>query len=367
MRSLSLLPYCPLPVNTGARVVFMKHLNMLKELGECSIVSAHSKPVGSGWLSKYEHELQKEGFELVFRPESKLTIRQWYGLAYASFFKIFQQERAFGHSNPYHRTAFPDNWLLKQTESVDLAEIHYSYWSHLPCACPKVIVVHDLWSNIMWEGSKKETLELGKADLVVTVSNDDKNTLLDRGIEQVLWSPPCVEQVVYADSRQVGIVGSNNRFNREGLSWLSRGKQLDHAGFEIMLYGSVSQLSTLSATLIPNGGYEDPFLPYEQCGIIVISTGLGSGLQIKAIEALAAGRAIVARKGAMRGLPVAGIGWVEVGTSEEMIEQVKQLVDDSKKRKNLMELSRAYYQTYLESNKVLDELKSAYRGVVENG
>ena len=97
----------------------------------------------------------------------------------------------------------------------------------------------------------------------------------------------------------------------------------------------------------------------------MITTSLGSGLQIKAIEALAAGRAVVARKGAMRGFPASEIGWVEVDTPKEMIEQVNQLVNDSKKRRKLMELSRAYYQTYLESNKVLGELKSAYLGVTQ--
>ena len=367
MNSISLIPYCPLPVNTGARVVLMKHLNMLKDLGRCTILSARCKPVGSGWSEKYEQELRKEGFHLAFRPELKLTMRQWYGLVYASFFKSAHQERAFGHSNPYHRTAFPANWWFKQTESAELAEIHYSYWSHLPSSCPKIVVVHDLWSNIMWEGSRKETMELRLADLVVTVSNDDRRILRDRGIQQVIWSPPCVEQVLFDDSNTVGIIGSANRFNREGLAWLVNGKQLDNAGLEIILYGSVSKFAAFSPAFTPYGWYNNSFLPYEQCGVIMIPTGLGSGLQIKAIEALAAGRAIVARKGAMRGFPVSEIGWIEVDTPEEMIEQVRKLVNDCEKRKKLMRLSRAYYQTYLESNKVLGELKAAYLNVIQKG
>ncbi len=367
MRSLSLLPYCPLPVNTGARVVLMKHLNMLRELGKCSILSARNKPVGSGWLSQYEQKLQKDGFDLVFRPESKLTIRQWYGLAYAIFFKIVRQEKAFGHSNPYHRTAFPENWLFEQTESADLAEIHYSYWSYLPCACPKIVVVHDLWSNIMWEGSRTEALELASADLVVTVSSNDCDTLLSRGIKKVVWSPPCVSEGHYCDSNQVGIVGSDNRFNSEGLSWLSSGKNMKSLGFKIRLYGSVSHLLYMSDVFVPLGRYEKSSQPYEQCGIILIPTGLGTGLQIKAIEALASGRAIIARKGAMRGFPDVEKGWVEVDTPEEMMAWSEALIKDNVRRRKIMELSRAYYQTYLESNRILGELKEAYRRVIEKG
>ena len=105
-------------------------------------------------------------------------------------------------------------------------------------------------------------------------------------------------------------------------------------------------------------------MPYEQCGIIIIPTGLGSGLQIKAIEALASGRAIVARKGAMRGLPDTEKGWIEVDTPEEMVEEVERLVKDSAKRKKLMGVSRAYYQKHLESDKILNNLRSAYFSVI---
>ena len=149
--------------------------------GECTIISALDKPVGAGWSSRYEQQLKQTGFNLFFRPQSKKTLKHWYGIAYAAFFKSLRQEQAFGHSNPYHRSAFPADWWFAHTESADIAEIHYSYWSHLPCACPKVVVVHDLWSNIMWEGAKRETLELQSADLVVTVSITDRDILVDRG------------------------------------------------------------------------------------------------------------------------------------------------------------------------------------------
>lgn len=364
MKSITLIPYCPLPVTSGAKSVFMKHINFLVKHGDCRVLSAKNRPVGYGWSEKLENELLEKGAVCSFRSHILPTVPQLYGIAYALLFKSIKREKAFGHSNPYHRYSFPQDWIFEESKKADICEIHYSYWARLKCQCPKVVILHDLWSNIMWEGSGRETVELSEADLVVTVSNDDRNTLHDRGLKNVIWSPPCVNEVFYDDSSQVGIIGSDNSFNREGLFWLASQKQLEFLAFKIMLYGSVSKFASLSLTFVPNGQYDDSFMPYKQCGIIIIPTALGSGLQIKAIEALAAGRAIVARKGAMRGFPVSELGWIEVESPEEMIDQVKQLVNDSKKRRNLMGLARAYYQSYLESKKVLDKLETAYLNLI---
>lgn len=361
MNSVSLLPYCPLPLNTGAKSVFMKHLDMLRKQGACTIISAREKPVGCGWRPQLEEQLEHAGYALRFRPNNR-SVKQWAGLAYAVFFKALRLERAFGHSNPYHRPAFPPDWWYSCTEPADIAEIHYSYWSHLPCACPKVVVVHDLFSEIMWEGNTRETKDLRSADLVVTVSSDDRGRLRARGLKNVLWSPPCVTEQHFADSTQVGIIGSDNRFNVEGLKWLAK-SNLIQKHLPLHLYGSISRYSELSDCYRPHGRYDQVTQPYEQCGIIIIPTALGTGTQIKVIEALAAGRAIVARKGAMRGLPPEDGAWWEVENAEEMMENVELLVKDSTKRKEMMDASRVYYRSFLERNKVLNSLICAYKEI----
>lgn len=184
MKSVCLLPYCPLPTNSGARAVFRKHMDFLRSQGECTIVSAKNLPVGGGWLPQYEKDCRDSDFRLIFR-DPRRTVSQWFGIAYAAFFKILRMERAFGHSNPYHRYAFPADWWYSCTKSADIAEIHYSYWARLPSACPKVVVVHDLWLDIMWEGGKREISELQSADLVVTVSATDRDKLIKNGLKNV--------------------------------------------------------------------------------------------------------------------------------------------------------------------------------------
>lgn len=360
MRSACLLPYCPIPVNNGARSIFKKHLTFLGSLGKCLILSSRTRPVGFGWCAKTENKLLDQGYSLSFSKPTKSDIfYRFYGIIYAIFFKMLKQEKAFGHSNPYHRFAFNSDWFYKQTKGVDLCEIHYSYWARLRTGCPKIVIVHDLWSDIMWEGSKIETAELLKADLLVTVSYDDKIKLLKNGIKNVHWSPPCIDKNYFDDSNDIAVVGSDNRYNVEGLAWLKNGLKRK-AKEKIHCYGAIGSHVKGNKMFIPHGQYKQTTDPYRQCGIILMLTKEGTGIQIKGVEALAAGRAIIARKGAMRGLPNDDIGWIEVDTPEELEEKLMALVGDDHFRMQMMARAHAYYMRHLEKNSVLSELKDKY-------
>ncbi len=364
MKSLVLIPYCPYPVNSGAKSIFIKHLSFLKEWGKCDIASSEIKPVGGGWREEYKKTVIEQGFALSLIQHRRITLKYLIAIMYAVLFKSLSMEKAFGHSNPYHRYAFSKDWWFEQTQSKNIAEIHYSFWAYLPCACPKVVVVHDLWSDIMWEGSRKETAELKTADLIVTLSSTDRFTLLKRGLTNVHWSPPCVEGKTFLDSTAVAIVGSSNRHNREGLQWLRNAKNQERlGGINLNCYGEIAKYIEKNGSLLAKGNYLNTYKPYEECGVVLMLTANGTGIQIKGIEALASGRAIIARNGAMRGLPGDEKGWIEVDTPEEMIELIKRVVSDSSFRYKLMDKSKAYYQMYLEKSLVLKKLKSKYQKI----
>lgn len=363
MNSACLLPYCPLPVNNGARAVFSKHIKLLNSLGKCRILSNRSRPVGFGWKPEHIRSLIDKGFTVTLdRGITFSKLSQIYGVTYAVFFKVLHAEKAFGHSNPYHRYAFNPNWVYEQSRGVDLCEIHYSYWAQIPTACPKVVIVHDLWSDIMWEGARKETLELKKADLVVTVSQTDHDKLTARGLKNVHWSPPVVEKQECSDSSEVMIVGSNNKFNQEGLRWLTKALACQ-SSLQINLYGSLAEKmkNYPSFALFPE--YKMAIDPYRDNGIVLITTSQGTGIQIKAIEALACGRAIVARKGAMRGLPDVERGWLEYDDPFEMVDTVQRLRHDKNKRHELMNRASKYYDTYLSSDHIMMSLSERYADI----
>lgn len=363
MNSVVLVPYCPLPADNGSKVEMLKYLKVLQELGSCTLVSARSKPVGAGWTEEACRELREGGFVLRFREDDcpGRSLLQLAGILYASVMKGLKLEKAFGHSNPYHRYAFPGEWWKKQTRDKDVAIIFYSYWAHLPCECPKALVLLDLYSNFMWEGVEKETMEIRQCDHTFVISMDEFNQLQGRGVANVTWSPPAVPAHTYPDSVTCGLVGSDNDFNLEGLRWLEKaGGELSDC--TVQVYGSLSR-HIKSEHLIARGRYEKDVQPYEENGVLLLLTVQGMGVQIKSIEALASGRAIIARKGAVRGLPDGKGYWIEVETPAEALQWMKKLQQSEEKRKFWSRKSLEYHRTYLDSDTIRMQIAETVRNM----
>jgi len=363
MKIVNLLPYCPLPADQGSKVEMLKHLDVLCSLGECTVASAGSRPVGMGWSESTRSEMERRGARVVLREDLHpfRTWRQVAGLFYAVASKALKLEKAFGHANPYHRFAFQPKWWQRVSQQADLVVINYSYWAWLPSKCAKVIILHDLLSDLMWGGNHTEAQELLAADLVVVISKNEEEQLRLRGVKNILWSPPLVQPANFPASSIIGIVGSANLHNREGLRWLQTVSPPD--AMQIRVHGALSQFADFP-NAIRVQSYIDPYQPYRDCGIILLPTAIGTGVQIKAVEALACGRAIVARRGAMRGIPKGRDAWIEVDSPEEMWLQAKRLVDDEYLRNTQGEKARMYYQRYLHHEKVLEELRQAYSGLI---
>ncbi|MGD1151737.1 MAG: hypothetical protein ABR911_02495 [Syntrophales bacterium] len=343
-----------------------KNLEILRSLGECTMLSAATRPVGMGWNPSIRKEIEGRGYRVELREEaiSSQNWQQLAGVAYASFCKGLGLERAFGHSNPYHRYAFPEAWWRSRTQSADLAVVNYSYWSWLPCRCPKVVVLLDLWSDFMWEGPRREIEDLKTADLVIVISKTEEEKLNRWGIARTLWSPPAVPASEFSDSTEIGLLGSKSRVNCEGLEWLER--FLSSSSANIRVYGSLAEQAN-HPSFIRCGRYEKQTTPYEACGIILMTTSQGMGVQIKTIEALAAGRAIVARPGAMRGLPLSQAAWIEAQSPAEMMARAHELKNNPDMRHRQYHNARDYYHRFLNSNMILEQLREAYLKVAEQG
>lgn len=365
MKSIFLFPYCPLPADSGAKTEALKVLNVLGEMGECTVFSAASKPVGTDWPEQIQNRLRGQGFGLVLREDlqKRRNFLQWLGILYGAVFKAFGQERLFGHANPYHRYAFPGKIWKSCSSQFDIAVINYSYWAWLPTSCPKVVILHDLLSETMRAGTNRETRDLRTASLVVVISCDEEKTLNRNGIRNTLWSPPAVKFLDVSVPGKIGIVGSANRFNREGLGWLNTA--IDASSPPISVYGGLAEFAS-RAHFTTVDRYEDSMEPYRECGIILIPTGRGTGVQIKAIEALAAGRAIIARRGAMRGIPHSGEAWVEVESPAEMIECARLLTRETGERERLGRAAHAYYRDNLDADKIRMNLKNALKRVYDD-
>ena len=365
MKSVVLTPYCPWPADTGAKIEMLKHLSILKELGECQIASAASRPVGTGWNQTTFATAQMLGYEVFLREhwQRRLSAQGLFGMLYAIVCKGLRFDRAFGHANPYHRYAFPLLWWQGLIRNAQLAVINYSYWARLPTHIPKVVILHDLLSDIMVGGDRLETEELCQADLVVVISKIEEEKLRAKGVTNVMWSPPLVHPCETGMNSDVGIIGSGNAFNLEGMKWLQQDGAFDD--IDLTVYGGLADKVTGKWRKVPS--YEDIYTPYRQCGIILLTTALGTGVQIKAIEALACGRVIIARKGAMRGIPPSAEAWIEVETAEEMRKQLERFRKDNRIKTEQGNQARHYYDTYLDSKTIAANLRTAYMGLLQTG
>lgn len=363
IQSILLFPYSLYPIDNGAKRESWKILSILKQLGNCTVFSALKKPVGGGWSTIVRNRMEQQNIHIVFREQiqKRRNLLQLIGILYATFFKIMKLEKAFFHNNPYHRYAFPPDIWEKLTRQFELAVISYSYWAWLPTKCPKILILHDLLSDFMWGKSKIETLDLKTADLIIVISKTEEKKLHLRGIRKTHWSPPAIEKLYAHLNDKVGLVGSKNHFNQEGLKWLISVR----SNLSVHVYGRISELN-LKNNFIAMGSYEDVTKPYRECGVILIPTVQGMGVQIKAVEALASGRAIIARKGAMRGLPYSDQAWLEVNDPKEMLEAADWLSKDKKKRERMGKAAHDYYETYLNSEKIHQNLSIAIKKIVRS-
>ncbi len=364
MKSAILMPYCPLPANHGGKRVMWECAEILREMGPCRILSACTRPVGGGWTPDQRQQIESLGYEVVLREDTMpgRSLKMTLGLIWGAIFKGLKLERAFGHANPYHRWAFPEAWWSQQTADVDLVVISYSFWAHLPTPCPKALLLLDLWSDTTWTDVSRETREISDCDLVAVISTDEEKTLNARGVRHTLWQPPGVPGIEVPLTNAVGLVGSNSAYNREGVNWLAAAKP--HDDLSVKVYGSLAD-EAAGDVFDRVGRYDDDDQPYADCGIILMTTTLGMGVQVKTVEAVAAGRAVIARRGAMRGIPEGQEAWVEVDTPQQMLAEATRLHKDADARELQGQRAREYYRQHLDSVRIRQSLQERLKALVK--
>lgn len=366
MKSICLVPYCPTPADTGAKVEMWKHLHILKDLGLCTIASARERPVGMGWSDEIETDIRSQGYAMAFRQrqDSPKGLARLMSMTYGSVFFGLGISKAFGSGNPYHRLAFAADWWLEQTDGMDLSVVSYSHWADLPSHCPQVVVLHDLLSTHMWGSLSREVERLSKADKVLVISQNEVAVLKKQGLRNVQWCPPIVRASYREAPHRCAIIGSDSPFNREGLKWLCGSEStMEHP---IRVYGNLASAIAQDPRFEPRGRYERHSQPYEESRVVAMTTAQGMGVQIKGIEALAHGAVLVARKGAMRGIPHSSTAWIEVETPKEMWDVLARVQSDEEECRSRSRAARAYYEEYLDAKPLAEKLSRTYREVAAN-
>ena len=105
---------------------------------------------------------------------------------------------------------------------------------------------------------------------------------------------------------------------------------------------------------------------FAQAAVVVAPLRIGGGMRVKVVEALAAGKAVVASRLAVAGLAVTdGEQLVLAETDQEFADRIALLLDDPAIRRRLGAAARAWAHANLGWDAVVDEHERLYRRLVE--
>ena len=220
--------------------------------------------------------------------------------------------------------------VLGAVERPDLVFIEYVFLSaalqHFAAPTIKVIDTHDVFanraenlarlglrSNFFSTSTAEENRGLSRADVVIAIHDADRRTLQGRLACPVItlgyWPDQTggdVEEPRYG--LKVGWIGSSNPLNLFALEKLFdalRGARPDAAGVRFIVAGSASEhLQAIPDWAEARGVVEDSSTFLATLDLFINPHVGGTGLKIKTVEALAAGRAIIGTATAFQGLPV---------------------------------------------------------------
>lgn len=141
--------------------------------------------------------------------------------------------------------------------------------------------------------------------------------------------------------------------------------QTKFAGARLHIVGAhlpASVLGNANPNIVVTGYVPDVSLYLEQASLVVIPLRLGGGMRVKTLEALAAGKAVVASARAVEGLDVVdGQHLILAESDEEFVAAIKELLHNPEKRKALGAQARDWASANLSWEKSAAEYEKLYR------
>jgi glycosyltransferase involved in cell wall biosynthesis len=172
------------------------------------------------------------------------------------------------------------------------------------------------------------------------------------------------------ESKEIVFVGNfGHPPNVDAAQWLVREifprVRARHAAARLRLVGAEVPASVLALAgdgveVFANVPDVTPFL--ERASVVVAPLRMGSGMRVKVLEALAAGKALVATPLAVEGLALADNEQAVIAEDTAALARaVDELLDDSERRKTLGLAARQWARDHLDWSRVVGEYDSLYR------
>ena len=236
----------------------------------------------------------------------------------------------------------------------DVVVVTYAFYSrllrHFRPGTLKILDTVDRVSRRHWQrhragtryvstGLRQERLALSRADLVLAIQDEEREHFARLAATPVvtLGYRPMLQRLPPAapgGPPRLGLVGSDNDRNAEGLAWL-QGRVLPrlrarHPDLELLLAGTLCDRPglRLGPGVRPLGALDDLAKLYDRVHLAVSPNRSGTGIHVKNLEAMGCGRTLVMTSTATRGMRGAGRAYLSARSARGFARAVSALLDD---------------------------------------
>jgi succinoglycan biosynthesis protein ExoO len=250
---------------------------------------------------------------------------------------------------------------------------------------PALVVMHDLISarvadpaaeaatrKVASMSRQQELALLSLCDAVVAIQADEaREVSAALPAQRVLVVPHGVDPVAAAQpgaDDSVLFVGSNTAPNIVGLEWFFRDiwplLKAARADAQLLIAGSVNRAMTAAPDGVRFLGVVDDLAPlYRQAGVVISPLYTGSGLKIKLIEAMAAGKAVVGASVTSQGVEhLVADSMIAADDPAEFAAAVAGLLGDRAARERLGGAALQCAQAHFATEAAFRELTAYIRG-----
>lgn len=214
-------------------------------------------------------------------------------------------------------------------------------------------------------------------DAVVTLTERDRQAVVDRGTaRKVVTIPLGFELGETLDSAgredELVFVGNlNHPANREAVAHIDRELlpriATTRPGIRVTVVGEPPASAALPSSdpRLHFTGLVDDVRPFVDAAAVVLAPlNAGGGMRVKVLEALAAGKALVAYPNALEGIYVTpGRDALVVSTPDEFARSVVSLLDDPARRRELGHNARAWAGAHAGWEHSIDRYDALYRSL----
>ncbi len=288
-------------------------------------VEAHEREIGAGRLHVFRRRWPWSLTYKLRRLAGRLTRN-------VLFRRHPDKHYLHGLDELFYRPFRHDFRRLQATTPFDAVLVEHVFASRILEAVEgpalKLIDTHDIFAHrhrlFLQRGQpytyysltpREEERGLRRADVVIAIQEDEATALIRRmqppapAVRTVSHLLDVSRRVRPAEFRSLSFIASASGMNREGLAYfMERVMPLlaaSHPGLKLHVAGSICKAVADHAALVKIGYVEDLAQVFERGAVSVNPVRVGTGINIKLLDALAHGVPVVTTEVGARGLPEA--------------------------------------------------------------